>query len=95
MGSAARYASANKEAVMELPWRPHELKVLLKQWEWGRRGAASFRRVLCHAQFDWLFRAIVLDHEPLWESIQDYDEAANKEIYRKELNLVMKQILIT
>ena len=35
MGSAARYASANKEAVMELPWRPHELKVLLKQWEWA------------------------------------------------------------
>ena len=34
-------------------------------------------------QFDWLFRAVVLDHELLWESIQDYDEAANKEIERK------------
>lgn len=34
-------------------------------------------------QFDWLFRAVVLDHEPLWESIQHYDEAANKEVERK------------
>ena len=85
MGSAARYASANKEAVMELPWRPHELKVLLKQWEWAEGVPPVLGGYYVTRQFDWLFRAIVLDHEPLWESIQDYDEAANKEIYRKRV----------
>lgn len=34
MGSAARYASANVAAVKELPWRPHEIRTLLDQWEW-------------------------------------------------------------
>ena len=47
MGSAARYASANVDAVMELPWRPNELNVLLEQWQWTE-GSASFRRILCY-----------------------------------------------
>ena len=51
----------------------------------GRRGAPVLGGYYVTRQFDWLFRAIVLDHEPLWESIQDYDEAANKEIYRKRV----------
>ena len=33
MGSSARYASANIEAV-KLPWRAGELRTLLDQWEW-------------------------------------------------------------
>lgn len=83
MGSAARYASANIEAVMELPWRPYEIEVLLKQWEWTEGIPPVLGGYYVTRQFDWLFRAVVLDHEPLWESIQHYDEAANKEIERK------------
>ena len=83
MGSAARYASANIEAVMELPWRPYEIEVLLKQWEWTEGIPPVLGGYYVTRQFDWLFRAVVLDHESLWESIQHYDEAANKEIERK------------
>lgn len=83
MGSAARYASANVDAVMELPWRPNELKVLLDQWQWTEGVPPVLGGYYVTRQFDWLFRAIVLDHESLWESIQNYNEAANKEIERK------------
>jgi len=83
MGSAARYASANVAAVKELPWRPHEIRTLLDQWEWVEGIPPVLGGYYVTRQFDWLFRAVVLDHELLWESIQDYDEAANKEIERK------------
>lgn len=83
MGSAARYASANVEAVQELPWRPNEIRTLLEQWEWVEGIPPVLGGYYVTRQFDWLFRAVVLDHEPLWESIQDYDEAANKEVERK------------
>lgn len=85
MGSAARYASANIEAVKELPWRPHELETLLRQWQWTEGVPPVLGGYYVTRQFDWLFRAVVLDHKPLWESIQDYDEAANKEIERKRM----------
>lgn len=83
MGSSARYASANIEAVKELPWRPAELRTLLDQWEWVEGVPPVLGGYYVTRQFDWLFRAVVIDHEPLWESIQNYDEAANKEIQRK------------
>lgn len=85
MGSAARYASANIEAVIELPWRPHEIATLLEQWQWVEGVPPVLGGYYVTRQFDWLFRAIVLDHEPLWESIQDYNEAANREIDRKRI----------
>ncbi|NLJ84213.1 MAG: extracellular solute-binding protein, partial [Halanaerobiaceae bacterium] len=34
MGTAARYPTANIEALQLLPWRVEELEVLLEQWEW-------------------------------------------------------------
>jgi ABC-type glycerol-3-phosphate transport system substrate-binding protein len=83
MGASARYASANIGAVQELPWRPHELKTLLDQWLWVEGTPPVLGGYYVTRQFDWLFRAVVIDHEPLWESIENYDEAANKEIERK------------
>ena len=60
MGSAARYASANVDAVMELPWRPNELNVLLEQWQWTEGVPPVLGGYYVTRQFDWLFRAIVL-----------------------------------
>ena len=34
-------------------------------------------------QFDWLFRAVVLQHEPVRESVLDYTREINRELTRK------------
>ena len=83
MGAAARYATANVEALKELPWQAEERAVLLEQWKWVEGIPPVLGGYYVNRQFDWLFRAVVLDQKPLRESIQEYNLAANKEIARK------------
>ncbi|NLM25646.1 MAG: extracellular solute-binding protein [Firmicutes bacterium] len=83
MGAAARYATANVEAMMQLPWRAEEREVLLEQWKWVEGVPAVLGAYYVHRQFDWLFRAVVIDNEPVRESILEYDRAINEEITRK------------
>lgn len=85
MGSAARYATANIEAMAQLPWRPAEREALMEQWAWVEGVPPVLGGYYVTRQFDWLFRAVVLQNEPLRESILEYDLAANKEIERKRL----------
>lgn len=89
MGAAARYATANVQAFTELPWNAEERDTLLEQWEWVEGVPAVLGSYYVNRQFDWLFRAIVLNNEPLRESILEYDRAINEEIARKraEFNL--------
>ncbi|MEJ6951469.1 extracellular solute-binding protein [Natronospora cellulosivora (SeqCode)] len=83
MGDAARYATANVEAMQMLPWQPEERQVLLEQWEWVEGIPPVPGGYYVNRQFDWLFRAVVLRNEPLRDSIQDYNRRANEEISRK------------
>ncbi len=93
MGAAARYASANVEALQQLPWRAEERDLLVEQWTWVEGVPAVLGGYYVNRQFDWLFRAVVLQNRPLRESILDYDQAANEEIARKreEFGLVTKR----
>ncbi|MFP4016584.1 MAG: extracellular solute-binding protein [Halanaerobiales bacterium] len=83
MGSAARYATANVEAMKQLPWGPEERETLMEQWEWVEGIPPVLGGYYVGRQFDWLFRAVVLDNEPVRETIQKYNRAANAEITRK------------
>lgn len=85
MGAAARYATANIDALEQLPWRPAERAALKEQWDWVEGIPPVLGGYYVTRQFDWLFRAVVLQNEPLRESILEYDRAANKEIKRKRL----------
>ena len=83
MGSAARYPTANVEAMQQLPWRASEREVLLEQWHWVEGVPAVLGAYYVQRQFDWMFRAVVLQNAPLRETIMDYNRAANDEIKRK------------
>lgn len=83
MGAAARYATANVEAFTQLPWTADEREVLLNQWAWVEGVPPILGGYYVNRQFDWLFRAVVINNEPLRESILDYDRAINDEIARK------------
>lgn len=83
MGAAARYATANIEAFTMLPWNVEDRDVLLEQWYWVEGVPAVLGGYYVGRQFDWLFRAVVLNNEPLRESILEYNRAINEEIARK------------
>lgn len=83
MGAAARYATANLEAFTNLPWNAEERDAILKQWQWVEGVPAVLGGYYVNRQFDWLFRAVVLENEPVRESMLEYDRAINEEIVRK------------
>jgi len=83
MGAAARYATANIEAFKQLPWNVEDREVLLEQWQWVEGVPAVLGGYYVGRQFDWLFRAVVINNEPIRESILEYNREINEEITRK------------
>ncbi|NMA55826.1 MAG: extracellular solute-binding protein [Firmicutes bacterium] len=85
MGAAARYATANVEAMQRLPWTMEERDNLNTQWEWVEGMPPVLGGYYITRQFDWLFRAVVLQNEPVRESVLDYSREINREITRKRI----------
>ncbi|HHU61610.1 MAG TPA: extracellular solute-binding protein [Natronincola sp.] len=83
IGAAARFATANVEAMQELPWRIEERDQLNIQWDWVEGVPPVLGGYYVTRQFDWLFRAVVLQNEPIRESVLDYTREINNEIARK------------
>ena len=85
IGSAARYATANLEAMQQLPWTVEQRDNLNAQWEWVEGTPPVLGGYYITRQFDWLFRAVVLQNEPIRESVLDYSREINREITRKRI----------
>ena len=83
IGPAARYATANVEAMQQLPWRVEEREQLMAQWDWVEGIPPVLGGYYVTRQFDWLFRAVVLHNEPIRESVLDYSREINREMARK------------
>jgi len=83
MGAAARYATANMDGMQRLPWSPEQRNTLLEQWQWVDGIPPVPGGYYINRQFNWLFRAVVLQDEPVRESVQDYIRRANRELERK------------
>lgn len=83
IGASARYATANVEAMQELPWRVEEREQLNTQWDWVEGVPPVLGGYYVTRQFDWLFRAVVLHNAPVRESVLDYAREIDKEIARK------------
>lgn len=85
LGAAARYATANVEALQQLPWRVEERNNLNEQWAWVEGIPPVVGGYYITRQFDWLFRAVVLQNEPVRESVFNYSREINRELTRKRL----------
>lgn len=83
IGPAARFATANVEAMQQLPWRVEERDQLNAQWEWVEGVPPVLGGYYVTRQFDWLFRAVVLQNEPIREAVLDYSREINREMARK------------
>ena len=87
LGAAARYATANVEAMQQLPWRAEEREALNLQWDWVEGIPPVVGAYYVTRQFDWLFRAVVLQNQPVRESVLDYTREINRELERKRAEL--------
>src|SRR5690606_32732632 len=85
IGAAARYATANVEAMQELPWRAEEREQLNIQWDWVEGVPPVLGGYYVGRHFDWMFRAVVLHNEPLRETVIDYSREIDREITRKRM----------
>jgi ABC-type glycerol-3-phosphate transport system substrate-binding protein len=87
VGAAARWATANVEAMQQLPWKVEDREQLNAQWDWVEGIPPVLGGYYVTRQFDWLFRAIVLDNEPIRESVLDRNREIDREITRKRIEL--------
>lgn len=89
LGEAARYPTANIEALAELPWPVEDYTNLESQWQWVRGVPQVLGGYFTGRHLDNAFRRVVNANENPRESIQDYVRFINDEIEikREEFNL--------
>lgn len=89
MGAAARYPTANIEALEELPWPVKDYKNLENQWQWVKGNPQVPGGYFTGRHLDNAFRKVVNGNENPREALSDYLIYINDEIQikRKEFKL--------
>lgn len=89
MGTAARYPTANKEALSQLPWPAEDYLKLEEQMQWARGIPEVPGGYLMGRNIDNAFRRVVVQGEDPRETLENYVRIMNDEITlkRKEFNL--------
>lgn len=89
MGAAARYPTANKEALAELPWPTQDFRKLEEQMQWARGIPEVPGGYLTGRNIDNAFRRVVVQGEDPRETLENYVRIMNEELTlkRKEFNL--------
>lgn len=83
MGPAARYATANVEALTGLPWSVDEHNKLMAQWQWVKGVPEVPGGYMIGRYLDNAFRQVVYNTEPARDTLLDYDRMINEELARK------------
>ena len=89
LGAAARYPTANVEAMGQLPWRVVERDKLNEQWTWTRGIPETPGSYMTGRHLDNAFRRVINDKANPRETIYDYVLIINRELEskRKEFKL--------
>jgi ABC-type glycerol-3-phosphate transport system substrate-binding protein len=89
MGAAARYPTANMEALEQLPWPVKDYQNLEKQWQWVQGIPQIPGGYFTGRHLDNAFRKVVNANENPREALSDYVLYIDDEIElkRKEFNL--------
>lgn len=93
LGVAARYTTANIEAVQSLPWSVKDYKNLMQQWQVVKGIPQVAGGYFTSRHVDNAFRKVVYDGEDTRETLLDYVTVINGEIQnkRKEFKLDSKK----
>ena len=89
LGAAARYPTANMDAMSQLPWRVIERDKLNEQWAWTRGIPETPGSYMTGRHLDNAFRRVINDQANPRETIYDYVLIINRELEskRKEFGL--------
>ncbi len=83
LGAAARYPTANKEAMQSLPWTTSEYQILQEQWEWTKGIPNVPGSYMTGRHLDNAFRKVINERANPRETIYDYVQVINKELEKK------------
>lgn len=83
LGAAARYPTANMEAMKSLPWRTNEINILQEQWESVRGIPEVPGSYMTGRHLDNAFRLVINEKANPRETIYDYVQMINEEIKKK------------
>jgi len=92
MGAAARFPTANMEALSHLPWPREDYRNLMAQWEWARPNPEVPGGYFTSRHLDNAFRSVVLRGSDPRETLLDYIRIINEEIdaKRREFGLELR-----
>lgn len=85
LGSAARYPTANINALEKLPWPVKDYKNLKNQWKWVQGNPEVPGGYFTPRHMDNAFRKVIYDGEDSRETILDYVRNINDEITNKRI----------
>lgn len=83
LGAAARYPTANKEAMQQLPWTTKEYSILLEQWQWTKGIPNVPGSYMTGRHLDNALRKVINDRSNPRETIYDYVQIINQELSKK------------
>ena len=83
LGAAARYPTANVDALTQLPWTVEEYSKLESQWNWVRGIPEVPGGYMTGRHLDNAFRLVYNDNSNPKETIYDYVQIMNDEIDKK------------
>lgn len=89
MGAAARYATANVEALEQLPWSPKDINNLKQQWQWVKGTPEVPGGYYTPRYLDFALRRVYYRAEDPGETLEDMVDTINDELTakREELGL--------
>lgn len=89
LGTSARYPTANKEALANLPWPTQDYRMLEEQMRWARGVPEVPGGYLTGRHIDNAFRRVVVQGDDPRETLENYVRVMNEEITlkRKEFHL--------
>ncbi len=83
LGAAARYPTANVEAMSRLPWTVEEYEKLERQWDWVKGIPEVPGGYMTGRHLDNAFRLVLNENSNPRETIYDYVQVINEEIEKK------------
>ena len=83
LGAAARYPTANIEALQKLPWTVMEYQKLEEQWDWVRGIPEVPGGYMTGRHLDNAFRLVLEERANPRETIYDFVQIINEEIRKK------------
>lgn len=83
LGAAARYPTANVEALAQLPWTVKEYQKLYDQWQWVQGVPEVPGGYMTGRHLDNAFRLVINELSNPRETIYDYVQIINDEIEKK------------